>query len=255
MGKKIAKAVAAAVRAFTAWSFSRYKDHRDCPRRAHWKHILKKPVLVDGAWCAPDQVPKSPAMQRGGDIHKEGENYLKGKTKAVPAAFKAFAKEMRELRAAKAASEAKWGLTAAWKPIDFFDWARCWLRVVLDARATAGRKARVIDFKTGKVYPDDNEDQMELYAIAAFAYFGDADEVDVELWYLDQPRGKLNLGAGQTIENPHVATYTRKEAEAARRRWDKKVMPIMTDRRFVPKPGRGCAWCEYSKRKGGECQF
>lgn len=251
------KLVKAAIRMFTAWSFSRWKDHRECPRRAHWKHMLKKSVLVEGAWYAPDKAPKSPAMQRGGDIHKEGEDYLKGKLRTVPKSFKAFAAEMRALRAAGAASEAKWGLTAAWKPVDFFDWARCWLRVVLDARVWSEplSKARVIDFKTGKFYPDDNEDQMELYAVAAFAHFKEADEADVELWYLDQPRGKNSLGNGEFITNPHVRTYRRKEEAKLRKRWDGKVIPIMTDRRFVPTPGRHCSWCDYSKRKGGECEY
>lgn len=251
---KLAKA---AVRMFTAWSFSRWKDHRECPRRAHWKHILKKPVLVGDAWYAPDKAPKSPAMQRGGDIHKEGEDYLKGKLRAVPKSFETFALEMKELRKLAASSEAKWGLTVAWKPVDYFDWARCWLRVVLDARVWAAtRRARVIDFKTGKFYPDDNDAQMELYAAAAFAHLLEADEVDVELWYLDQPRGKNALGGGKFIENPHVKTFTRKRDEAKlRKRWDGKVIPIMTDRRFVPLQGRHCSWCDYSKRKGGECEY
>lgn len=253
MGKAIKAAV---VRMFTAWSFSRYKDHRTCPRQAHWKHILKKPILVEGTWYAPNDAPKSPAMKRGGDIHKEGEAFLKGKAGRVPASFKAFADEMRALKKAGAASEAKWGLNAAWRPIDFFDWARCWLRVILDARVSVSKqKARVIDFKTGKVYPDDNDEQMELYAISAFSHLAEAEEVDVELWYLDQPRGRLSLGGSASIQNPHVVTYRRKQMPAAQKKWMGKVIPIMTDKRFVPNQGRHCSWCDYSKRKGGECEF
>jgi hypothetical protein len=229
-----------AVKQFTAWSYSRYKDHRTCPRMAHWKHILKKP-----------QGPKSPAMQRGGDIHKEGEAYLLGKLRAVPAAYKAFRKEMEALRKAKATPEGKWGMAVSWSPVDYFDWARCWCRVVLDARVFQKIKARVIDFKTGKVYPDDNEEQMELYAIGAFEHYPKADEVDVELWYLDQARPKTADG----YPNPMVKTYRRAQLPALEKKWRTKVIPILSDKRFVPNQGRHCSWCDFSRRKGGDCEF
>lgn len=266
--KKAAAAVRQAVQQFTAWSYSRYKDHRTCPRMAHWKHILKKP-----------QGPKSPAMQRGGDIHKEGEHYVGGADmqgfsnvpkerrklyakkgvrwflKEVPASFKAFKKEMEALRKGKAVAEGRWAMSVAWKPVEFFDMARAWCRVILDARMEVGRKkVRVIDFKTGKVYPDDNEEQMELYAVSGFEHYPEADEIDVELWYLDQMRGPLP-GFAPAISNPIVKTYKRAQLPSLERKWRGKVIPILTDKRFVPNPGRNCGWCDYSQRKGGECQY
>lgn len=242
-GKTLAIKAAAAVRQFTAWSYSRYKDHRDCPRYAHWKHILKKP-----------EGPKSPAMQRGGDIHKEGELYLLGKIKTVPKSFALFKKEMEALRKAKAIPEGKWALTVNWTVTDFFNWAAAWCRVVLDAHYMPTRvKARVIDFKTGKVYIDDNLEQMDLYAPAAFLHYPTAEEVDVELWYLDQPRGDGKISGG--VSNPLVKTYRRAQLPALQKKWRAKVIPILTDKRFVPNPGRKCHWCDYSRAKGGECEY
>jgi hypothetical protein len=230
------KAAAAAVRAFTAWSFSRYKDHRTCPRYAHWRHILKKP-----------EGPKPPAMQRGGDIHKEGELYLLGKARTVPASFANFRAEMQELRKARAVAEGKWAMTAKWTAVDFFDWTYAWCRVVLDAHyCPLPRRARVIDFKTGRVYPDDNEEQMDLYALAGFSHYEKAQEVDTELWYLDQPRGPAN---------PLSRRYFRRELPSLQKKWTRKAQPIMADRRFPPRPGQQCNRCAYSKRKGGECEF
>lgn len=266
--KSVVGKVTGVVKQFTAWSYSRYKDHRDCPRYAHWKHILKKP-----------EGPKSPAMQRGGDIHKEAEHYVGGceprdfmvmpeaskklyekrggryYLKKVPASAIAFKKEMEELRKGQAIAEGKWGLTNAWKPIDFFDWARCWCRLVLDAHfMPTKKKARVIDFKTGKVYFDDNAEQMELYAVGAVEYYPTAEEVDVELWYFDQPRSKGNATA-ETPGNPMVKTYNRKQVQALQGKWRRKVVPILMDKRFVPTPGQKCRWCDYSKAKGGDCEF
>ena len=234
--KKAVRRAAEKVKQFTAWSYSRYKDHRTCPRFAHWKHILKKP-----------EGPKSPAMQRGGDIHKEGELYLLGKKRIVPASFKAFAAEVAVLRKSKAIAEGKWAMTAAWKAIDFFDWTHAWCRVVLDAHFMPTKtRFRVIDFKTGKVYLDDNLEQMELYAISGFEHYPTAEEGDTELWYLDQPRGR---------GNPLVKSWKRSQMPALQAKWRKKVIPILMDKRFVPNPNFTCGRCPYSKRKGGECKF
>lgn len=240
--KAVKKAAAEAVKFFTAWSFSRYKDHRTCPRFAHWKHILKKP-----------EGPKSPAMQRGGDIHKEGEHYLRGKDaagkkiadNAVPASFKMFRAEMRALRKDRAIAEGKWAMNIAW---EVADWWTAWCRLILDAHhfIIKGKRARVIDFKTGKIYLDDNLEQVELYAIAAFAHYPMAEVVDVELWYLDQPRA--------AEQNPLVRAYKRKQMPALQKKWKGKVIPIMTDRRFIPNPNFTCGRCDYSHRKGGECE-
>jgi hypothetical protein len=235
--KKAAAKVVAAVKQFTSWSYSRYKDHRTCPRFAQWKHLLKKP-----------EGPKSPAMERGGLIHKEGEFYLLGKTDkgrkvspdAVPASYAGFRKELRELRKAGALAEAKWGMTRDWKVIDFFDWANCWVRLVLDAHHLAGKRARVVDFKTGKVYLEDNLEQMELYSIGALEYYPQAEEAQVELWYLDQPRG---------MDNPLVKVFTKKQVEALRKKWRSRAVPILMDKRFVPNPNFTCSRCPYSKRK------
>jgi hypothetical protein len=85
-------------------------------------------VPGEGEVQAPRQgagvsTPKPPAMLRGEVIHKEGEDYLRGKVKLVPVSFKAFHKEMQELRKAKAIPEGKWGLSSKWTVADFFDWA------------------------------------------------------------------------------------------------------------------------------------
>jgi hypothetical protein len=234
----VPKKIAAAVKMFLAWSFSRYKDHKECPAKAKYKHLDKLPEFADGN--------KPPAMLRGEAIHKEGEDYLRGKTRTVPASFKAFHKEMQELRKAKAIPEGKWGMSIKWTVADFFDWAGCWVRLVLDAHYCPDKKtARVIDFKTGRIYPD-NEEQMELYALGGFAHYPNAEVVSTELWYLDQPRNK---------ENPKVKLYTRGDVEKLKRKWRENVIPILSEKRFAPRPGDYCNRCAYSKRRDGPCKF
>jgi hypothetical protein len=232
----VPKAIVKFVKMITSWSFSRYKEHKECPAKVKFKHIDKVKV----------STPKSPALLRGEVIHKEGEDFLKGKIKLVPVSFKAFAKEMLELRKHQAIPEGKWGMTVAWTVIDFFDWARCWCRLVLDAHYCPTPKlARVIDFKTGRIYGD-NEDQMELYALGGFSHYPNVDEVSTELWYLDQPRNATN---------PLVKVYKRAQLPALQKKWRQNVIPLLSEKRFAPRPGDYCNRCDYSKRRGGPCNF
>lgn len=257
--------MATVVKWFTAWSYSRYKDWLKCPRFAFWNHILKYPI-----------GEKSPAMLRGADVHKQGERFFQiepkdwhavprgdmklyekvgviRRLKKLPEAYAKYRKEMEALRKAKATSEGQRAVDARWTPSEWYDMARTWLRVVYDAKLwdLKARVVRIVDFKTGKIYPDDNDDQMELYACVGFAEHPDALEVQVELWYLDQPR----KGGDEDDRNPRVRRFLPKDAAKLRKKWEAKVAPMMRDRRFPPTPGRECNRCPYSKRKGGKCEY
>lgn len=226
---------------FLAWSFSRWKDHTECPRFAKLKHLDKIP---EGA--------KGPALIRGEKIHKLAEDYVKGTLKKFPAELKMFEAEFKELRKQKAVTEGKWAMNVAWKVADFFDWVGAWCRVVLDAHLKTGKRARVIDYKTGKIYGD-NEEQLELYAISGFVHYPDVEFVDVELWYLDQPREANQKKPGA---NPKLKTYKRSDLAKLQKKWKTKVIPMLSDKKFPPRPGPKCKYCAYSERKGGKhCEF
>lgn len=213
------------IKQFKAWSFSRYKDHTECPRRAKLKHLDKVP-----------EGPKGAALVRGEKIHKLAEDFVSGKLKKLPAELKLFSKEFAVLRKAKAVTEGKWAMTIAWAVIDFFDWAMAWCRVVLDSHyAVDDETVRVIDYKTGKIYGD-NKEQLELYAIAGFAHYEGAEEIETELWYLDQGELKKEV-------------FKRKDLAKLQKKWKTKVIPMLTDKKFIPRPGPQCAYCSYSIRK------
>lgn len=224
-------------RYFTAWSYSRWADHAECPRRARLKHLDK----------VPESAEKSPALVRGDTIHKLAEKYVKGEVARLPAELKSFTDEFKTLRKIKATAEGKWGLTLKWEPSDFFDWDRTWLRVVLDAHHPVGTdRVKVIDYKTGKVYGT-NAEQLELYALAGFAHYPDVKVVETELWYLDQ--GEI-LPADEDAR-----TFTIKQVPKLQKKWRERVIPLLRDKKFVPRPGPHCHRCAYSKKKGGPCEF
>jgi CRISPR/Cas system-associated exonuclease Cas4 (RecB family) len=216
----------------TAWSYSRWSDYETCPLMFKLKHIDRiKP-------------PSSPQMQRGTDIHKEGEEFLKSKRKRkVPESYKHFADRMQELRELDPVVELQEGFTQDWKPTDWFA-KNTWLRIVCDVRvAYDDNTADIIDFKTGKKY-DTNEHQMELFSTAPFMTMPDLEKVTTRLWYLDVPK-----------DNEVIREYTRRDYEAIKRDWTKRVRPMFNDKRFAPKQNPKCRWCHFRKENGGPCKY
>lgn len=225
----------------TAWSYSRYADYKMCPLFFKLKHIDRiKP-------------PGSAAMDRGSAIHKEGENYLKAqrKPRVVPVTYKFFAEEMEQLRDLKPRVELQLGFTSNWTPAtasggDQYGWFAkdTWLRIVCDVDVRYDdHTADIIDFKTGRKY-DTNEEQVELFSCAPFMEDPALTHVTTRLWYLDQ-----------ATDNEVIREYSRKDFEAIKKDWTKKVRPMFADMKFAPKPNSRCSSCHFRKENGGPCRF
>lgn len=232
----------------TAWSYSRYADYQQCPLRFKLKHIDR----------VPD--PGSAAMQRGSDIHKEGENFLKaptgrGKKVVVPESYRFFKDEMAQMRTLEPMVEQQWGFTREWMPTGWFS-NDTWLRIICDvALLYDDNTADIIDFKTGRKYAT-NEEQIELFSMGGFMKWPDVTHVTARLWYLDVPNGP-NDGDfhPDSTANTTIREFTRKDFDKARAKWERKIQPMFNDRRFPPKPNEKCKWCAYRKANGGPCKF
>jgi len=218
------------IKTFTAWSWSRYSDHVKCPAQAKYRHLDKLPT------------PKGPALIRGGRIDELATAYLTGKLRKLPPELAKFREGFAALRDRGAEAQAKLAVDRSWQLVDFFDWARAWGRMVLDASFIEKKRAHVIDFKTGNIYPE-NEAQLELYAIPMFERYPDADEVKVRLWYLDH-----GSDAG-------VRVYQRSGFVKLKKTWERRLVPLLTDMKFPPRPGQHCGWCPFAKKKGGPCIY
>lgn len=227
-----------------AWSYSRYADYQQCPARFKYKHIDRLPD------------PGSAAMQRGSDVHKEGELYLKaGKRSKPPASYKYFAEEMKELVSLSPMVEQQWGFTREWKPTSWFG-NDTWLRIICDVTVLYDDDtADLIDFKTGRKYGT-NEDQVELFAMGGFMMWPEVNHVTARLWYLDVPDGPNDGDINpESTANTTIREYTRDQFNKSRAAWEKRIKPMFNDTKFPPKANEKCRWCAYSKSKGGPCKF
>lgn len=218
----------------TAWSYSRYSDYKLCPARFMYKHLMKLPD------------PGTAAMQRGNDIHKMAERFIKGKID-LPEELENVQTEIEFCKDNYARAEEEWGFRNDWGWIGRPGWfgQDVWFRMKADVVVEYDDDTGLVgDWKTGKMYYA-NEEQMELFGASTFMRFPHWTNVDVRLWYTDQPADV----------NEIQREYTAKDAELIRKDWTKQVKPMFVDRRFAPTPNDKCGWCSYSKAKGGPCKF
>jgi len=210
------------------WSYSRVSMYLKCPAQYEWFYVLKKPRS------------SSPALERGLDIHKKAENYVIGDIKGMPKELENFASEFKvlkkEFKKGVGFCEPDISFTSAHEPsskfktdyfIGFADFAHF------------GEVLTVIDYKTGKKYPEHME-QGHAYSMALLILNEDIDEVFVEFWYLD---------SGETTE----FHYTRKELNKMISAWNARVNRMYSDKTFKPTPHKFCNWCDRFMGKNGTC--
>lgn len=239
----------------TSWSFSRYSTYRQCPLKAKLQYIdkIKEP---------PN--PANPAMARGVEIHDKAEAYIKGKGR-LPAELKAFKDEFMRLRKQYKKSisgmvvEDTWAFTSKWEETQWNDWIGCWVRIKLDCAHHADEQTLIIsDWKTGKFRPEKNEEyveQLELYALAALILHDHIEVVKPRLVYLDAEIIYPEEGS----KDEELLTFTRKDIPELKKKWEKRVKPMLKDKSFAPRPNNLCHWCFFRKSNkangGGQCKY
>jgi len=219
----------------TAWSYSAYNTYQTCPRQLAYNKdkSLKK--------------PKNVHLQRGIDVHKECEDYLKGILPEPSDSMAQLDRDFKKLKELEPLSEIQWAVDENWNETSWFD-KSTWCRSIADAAYEVDDTTlTIIDFKTGKIR-DSYVLQLDLMATVAMSII-DVEFVRPELWFLDQ--GEIRKGRGEG----KVAVFSHKELGELREQWEERVEPMMNDTTFDPKPNFLCGWCDYSKDKGGPCQF
>lgn len=233
------------VKQITSWSYSRYADYRQCPLKAKLKHIDKL------------KEPQNEAMARGEAIHKKAESFIRGEMRTLPAELKSFEKLFKEMKSLYKKNqkvlvvEDSWALKRDWSKTLWNDWNGCWLRIKLDLAEIKGSTMIITDWKTGKFRPEMNEDymeQLELYALGAFLLYPTIDTVYPRLAYVDQSL--------MYPENPDDLVFTRSaNLSGLLKTWERRIKPMLADKKFAPRPNDKCRWCHFRKSNGGPCKF
>lgn len=225
-----------------SWSFSRLADFEECKHRAYLKYVAKVPEperpLPPGK--------KEHANDRGTRIHQLAEDFVNGKLKneSPPPELSKFDAEFRHMRglfsAGKVSLEGEWGYAHDWAPSD---WFAAWCRIKLDAIVfTEPTKAVVIDYKTGRRFGNEfkHNQQLQLYTAGSFLRFPQLEEIDTELWYLDQDE----------IASMH---FTRPQGLRFKTGFERRGVTATTCTEFPASPNvHVCKWCPYSET--GDCK-
>ena len=229
----------------TSWSYSAYAAHKKCPRQYRLDYLSGLP-----------KEPKTPVLQHGIDVHGLAENFVRGVGPAtVPKELKAFGSEFKRLRAqrkkdpASLTIEDEWAFTKSWAITTYNDWENAWLRVKLDLGERVGDTITITDIKTGKYRTDNTADyaeQLELYGLATLLRVPTV-AVTARLLYVD---------AATVYPDPSaMETYRLTDLPALKKTWEKRVKPMFVDTKFPPRPQFLCAYCRWSKAKGGPCEY
>lgn len=226
----------------TSWSFSRYTKYKQCPAKFKFNVVMGM------------KEPGNAAMDRGTDIHKLAENYVKGELPRLPAELALFKKEFVRLKKQKVKTvEDDWTWTKDWAhETHSKDWTGAWVRIKIDASYTNMQHEALvpIDFKTGKIsdYKQvEYEEQLELYALGGLKKYPFVKIVAPQLWYLDQ--GVMWIGP-----NDEQLEYTRADEKFLEKKWAAKIKPMFNDKTYKATPNHGCQWCHFRKSNGGPCK-
>lgn len=147
-----------------AWSFSKLKNWRTCPRR-HQEIDLKKSV----------QEIRSPQLKWGDHFHHEIAVRLKNRKLMDPnmAAYEPLAQRYEQIADAqdkKLKVELSLACTRDMRATGYYA-NDCWLRAKVDLMLINSPVVMVVDWKTGKVVVD--SEQLALTAAIVFAHFPD----------------------------------------------------------------------------------
>jgi hypothetical protein len=215
------------------WSYSRLSTFERCPKQAQYKFIKKV------------KEPGSPAMDRGKDIHKLCENFIRGSLTETPTQLREFEDAFLVLQHmylhGHVTCESDWAITKDWDKTGWFE-DDTWGRAKVDAfvyEEGESKEARVIDFKTGR-YEGNQEahrEQCELYGAIALKRYPELESIQTEMWYLDH--GKIDR-----------YIYTPKTIEIKQAKIHKKAVNMTTATEFPANPSKfKCKWCFFGKEK------
>jgi hypothetical protein len=230
------------------WSFSQWETYNACPAKWKFRYIMKLP-----------SSPPGPAAARGIELHDRVEEVILGRlpdteltnpttTKRfggrpparvdptyveVVQAFKNHPNGDRQTEL-KITLDKDWYLSGG---------NLAWCVSVLDASRCEDSVLHIGEWKSGTP-KDTHADQRKLYALVGLRRWLGVQEVRVTTYYLEHK----DVPAQRLVVKPTAE-------QKLRDLWEQRIEVMTKDQVHAPRPNEGCRWCDYSKAKGGPCQF
>lgn len=203
------------------------KKHRTCPFQWADQYVFG------------NKPPEKNTSNRGIDMHGVLEEFFKGTT-AYPSndrALRPWQPFMEGLNAKPHTAEGKVAVRRDWTKCGFWDEDANY-RGVYDLKIEQSRILDIFDWKSGKIYPDHEEQGLSYCAMED----GEYDLYRTHFVYLDIPT--------------HVETrvYAPKRIIDERGSLTQQINVVRTDTEYKPRPGPHCNWCHLSYKKGGKCR-
>jgi hypothetical protein len=159
-----------------AWSYSALTAFEICPKKFAAERVYKTVV-----------EPQGEQLLYGQRVHKSLEMRVK-RGAALPDDVKHMEPTLAKLLTlGQPLSEQRYALDRSYRVTEYFDSAstmpdrRVWLRIVIDLQILMGKRALLLDYKTGKEKHD--LDQLELFAATSFAMHPELEEVRTGYWW------------------------------------------------------------------------
>lgn len=215
-----------------SWSYSALTAFEQCPRRFYLTRETK-------------QVPDTPgeAALWGQTVHKHLEDRARD-GKKLPDTLRHLDPMISKLQQAPGDTlvERRMTINSSFQPTD---WRAkdAWCRSVVDIGKVHERNAFLIDWKTGKYKPEN--DQLELFAGMTFAVYPEVESVKTMFVWLK--------GDGP----PTVQTFQREQSSGIWQGFIERVARLEAARienRWPPRPSGLCKkWCPVGKRLCDYC--
>lgn len=216
----------------TRWSYSSISEYKDCP-------LQYKLDYIDGL-----SYQEGTSASRGSRLHKNAEDYIKCPPWDIVQLEKdmlPLGPELERMKQNGWLSEETWLADRNWNPVDSDEAA--YIKSIVDLHHLEGDILEIIDLKSGKRYPE-HEEQLQLYAMIGIKRYPEAKRVDVKAWYIDE---------GGTFG--FQASYLPQMFDHYAATWNELAERMFKDTEFVPTPSiNACRFCPFKRSKGGPCE-
>lgn len=226
-----------------ALSYSRMSDYRQCPHKFKMKYIDKEPNFQ-----LKDE-DKSPALVRGGNIHKSLENYVIARLNGeeyqatMPEVIHTIPLIDTIMSNYNVAPEMQIAINDKFERVDWFS-KNAYFRVIYDLVGW-GNDLLLGDYKTGKladyVGTQDKLGQLHLGALVGMSLWPEYERCASVYIYIDH-------------KVPILQKFTRDDLSAMKESLVREHYEINSDIVFAPKRNQYCKWCNATKQQCSHSQ-